>query len=145
MESEEENAPSVDGFLEEVTLNGSLKNEVEGSRGGLSGKGMVGRDGGGKGEVSNSMVCGSQWCVNSGAGSGELRVEPGEVEQGLPRNRRQLSVHSSPRAPCWTTCTWPSLSGPTHLPPCLTLPFHFYSHPREPYGNVQFPTSGCSK
>lgn len=133
MESEEENAPSVDGFLEEVTLNGSLKNEVEGSRGGLSGKGMVGRDGGGKGEVSNSMVCGSQWCVNSGAGSGELRVEPGEVEQGLPRNRRQLSVHSSPKAPCWTTCTWPSLSGPTHPPPCLTLClFTFTPTPESP-------------
>lgn len=58
MESKEENAPFMDGFLEEVTLNGSL-NELEGSQAGLSGKGMVGRYSGGKGEVSNSMVCGS--------------------------------------------------------------------------------------
>lgn len=43
MESEEENAPFMDGFLEEVTLNGSLKNELEGSPEGLRGKGMVGR------------------------------------------------------------------------------------------------------
>lgn len=83
--------------------------------------------------------------MNGGAGSGELRMEPGEVEQGLPSNHQQLSVSGSLRPLCWTMCTWPSLSGPTRPSPCLTLPFHFYSHSREPYGNVQFPTSGCSK
>lgn len=30
VEGEEENAPLRDGFLEEVTLNGGLKNELEG-------------------------------------------------------------------------------------------------------------------
>lgn len=42
MESEEENGPFMDSFLEEVTLNGNLKNVLEGSPEGLSGKGMVG-------------------------------------------------------------------------------------------------------
>lgn len=129
MESEEENAPSVDGFLEEVTLNGSLKNEVEGSRGGLSGKGMVGRDGGGKGEVSNSMVCGSQWCVNSGAGSGELRVEPGEVEQEPSAALRpQLSEgplldHVHLAQPLWShpPATLPNTAFSLLLPPQRAL------------------------
>lgn len=60
MEGEEENAPFWDGFLEEVTLNGDLRKELERSQERLRGKG----------EVNNSVVCGREWWVNGGAGGG---------------------------------------------------------------------------
>ena len=72
-----------------------------------------------------------------------LRVKPGEVELGLPRTSQQLSktpLLDHVHLPTSLPAPW---SHPT-LPNSSLLLASGHSHLGQPYGNVQFPSSGSS-
>lgn len=130
MEGEEDNAQFGDSFLEDVTLDGRLKNELEGRQEGPRGEAEGRAEGRAEAkEASNtSMVGGNEQEGRVGSNSQQLSEAPWLDHVPCPRPCRSLGCDPLPT-----------------LPNTALSPVSRHAHPSQPYGNFCFPSPECAQ